>query len=114
MLALDREAGQRRESLAERGFRQGAECGQRVVGLGSREARSVLKPPGRFNCVQYFTQLLAAAVLDGGADHLARAAVGFAQGVNQGERRFALGKINSVLLSNSEHGSDPRFFVEYP
>src|ERR1700688_2148082 len=99
MLAFDGEAGQCGKTVAERRFRKCREGGNRQISLGLREPRSVLKAPGRFNCSEDGAELLAATALDGGTDEARDPGITHAQGVDQRERRLALGQVLTEVLA---------------
>src|SRR6056300_1457069 len=62
---LDREAGEGGESLCVGRFGNFRQAGKGGIGLFSREARSVVEPPGRFNSTPDWLQVIEATTLYG-------------------------------------------------
>src|SRR5271170_1453178 len=110
MLTRDREAHQRGESLPVRRFWQRRQRRQRVVCLGLREPRSVLKPPGRFNRVHDLIESFAAAFADDLAYQLGPLGGRVAQRVDQWQRRLAFGEVVTEILAAALRVG---FVVEY-
>ena len=84
MLPRDSEAHQGSQGRAIGRVGKHRQRGKRVIGLGLREPRSVLKPPGRFNCCHDFVQTVAAAVFDDVADQCSALRFALRQRMDQG------------------------------
>jgi len=98
MLASDREAHQSGQGFPVWRLGEGRQRRQRLVGLGLREPRSVLKAPGGLNCTQDILEPVAATVADH-FPHQLTAAVTGSQRVDQRQRGFALGQIVAEILA---------------
>src|SRR5271163_1628908 len=101
MLARDRKSDQRSQSFSIRRFGQYRQCGKRLISLGAREPRSVLKAPGRFNCGHYVGQLLTTAIANDLANFGRPLRFALAQGVDQWQRRLALREVIAQVLTAS-------------
>jgi hypothetical protein len=67
---LDREAGEGGESLCVGRFGNFRQAGKGGIGLFSREARSVVEPPGRFNSALDRLEVVQATIFYGFADQV--------------------------------------------